>query len=139
MFNFYIDKASFPNSLKQADITPVHKKMTQMIKTTIDQSAYYLLCLRLSKSVCMIKFMLTLIVFFLRPNAALEKATVLSIQLLQWLKNGHAIWIEVAYVEILKCKLEYLKWTFISEFRFYISFWILTLGFQIWFHFFKFI
>ena len=26
MFNFYIDKASFPNSLKQADITPVHKK-----------------------------------------------------------------------------------------------------------------
>ena len=26
MFNFYIDKISFPNSLKQADITPVHKK-----------------------------------------------------------------------------------------------------------------
>ena len=51
MFNFYIDKASFPNSLKQADITPVHKKMTQMIKTTIDQSAYYLLCLRLVKGV----------------------------------------------------------------------------------------
>ena len=82
-FNFYIDKASFPNSLKQADITPVHKKMTQMIKTTIDQSAYYLLCLSLSESVCMIKFTLTLIVFFLRPNAALEKATVLRIQLLQ--------------------------------------------------------
>ena len=35
MFNFYIDKASFPNSLKQADITLVHKKMTQMIKTII--------------------------------------------------------------------------------------------------------
>ena len=83
MFNFYIDKASFPNSLKQADITPVHKKMTQMIKTTIDQSAYYLLCLRLSKSVCKIRFMLTVIVFFLRPNTVLEKATVLSIQLLQ--------------------------------------------------------
>ena len=63
MFNFYVDKASFPNSLKQADITPIHKKMTQMIKTTIDQSAYYLLWL--SKSVYMIKFMLTLIVFFL--------------------------------------------------------------------------
>ena len=26
MFNFYVDKTSFPNSLKQADITPVHKK-----------------------------------------------------------------------------------------------------------------
>ena len=26
MFNFYIDKTSFPNSLKQADTTPVHKK-----------------------------------------------------------------------------------------------------------------
>ena len=26
MFNFYIGKASCPNSLKQADITPVHKK-----------------------------------------------------------------------------------------------------------------
>ena len=26
MFNFYIDKTAFPNSLKQADITPVHKK-----------------------------------------------------------------------------------------------------------------
>ena len=24
--NFYIDKASFPNRLKQAEITPVHKK-----------------------------------------------------------------------------------------------------------------
>ena len=70
-------------SLKHADITLVHKKMTQMIKTTIDQSADYLLCLRLPKSVCMIKFILTLIVFFLRSNAALEKATVLSIQLLQ--------------------------------------------------------
>ena len=28
-------------------------------------------------------------------NAALEKATVLSIQLLQWLKNGNTIWIKV--------------------------------------------
>ena len=26
MFNFYIDKTSFPNSLRLADITPVHKK-----------------------------------------------------------------------------------------------------------------
>ena len=26
MFTFYIDKKSFSNSLKQADITPVHKK-----------------------------------------------------------------------------------------------------------------
>ena len=26
MFNFYIDKTSFPNSLKQADITPAYKK-----------------------------------------------------------------------------------------------------------------
>ena len=26
MFNFYIDKASFPYSLKQEDITPVQKK-----------------------------------------------------------------------------------------------------------------
>ena len=98
-FNFYTDKASFPNSLKQADITPVHKKMTQMIKTTIDKSAYYLLCLSLLESVCMIKFTLTSIVFFLRPNAALEKATVLRIQLLQSLKNGDAIWIKVASAE----------------------------------------
>ena len=39
MFNLYIDKTSFPNSLKQADIIPFIKKMTQMIKATIDQSA----------------------------------------------------------------------------------------------------
>ena len=26
MFNFYIDKAYFPNSLKQTDMNPVHKK-----------------------------------------------------------------------------------------------------------------
>ena len=32
--------------------------------------------------------MLTLIVFFLGPNAILEKARVLSIQFLRWLKNG---------------------------------------------------
>ena len=64
MFDFYIDKTSFSNSLKKVDITPVHKNMTQMIKTTTDQLAYYLLCLRLSKSVCMTKFMLTQIVSF---------------------------------------------------------------------------
>ena len=83
MFNFYIGKASFPNSLKQAYITPVHKKDDTNDKKTIEQSACYFPCLRLSKSVSMIKFMLLLIVFFLRPNAALEKATVISIQLLQ--------------------------------------------------------
>ena len=73
--------------------------MAKMINTTIDQSTYYLLCLRLSKSVWIIKCMLTLIVFFLRPNVVLEKATVPSIQLSQWLKNGDAIWIKVAYAE----------------------------------------
>ena len=84
MFNFYIDKTSFLNSFKQADIAPLIKKMTKIITATIvDQLAYYLLRLRLSKSVCMINFMLTLVVFFLRPNAVLENATVLCIQLLQ--------------------------------------------------------
>ena len=83
MFNFYIDKISFRNSLKQADITPVSKKDDTNDKKTIDQSAYYLLYLRLLKSACMTNFILTLIVFFLRSNEVLEKATVLSIQLLQ--------------------------------------------------------
>ena len=53
----------------------------------------------IDKIACMIKFMLTLVVFFLRPNAVLENATVLSIQLLRWLQNGDVIWIKVAYVE----------------------------------------
>ena len=35
MFNFYIDEGSFLNSLKQADITPVHKK-----DDTNDKSKY---------------------------------------------------------------------------------------------------
>ena len=56
MFNFYIDKTSFPDSLQKTNI----KKMTQMLKTTTDQSASYLIFLRLFKSVCMTKFMLTL-------------------------------------------------------------------------------
>ena len=60
--------------LKQTDIAPVHKKITRMIKTTIDQSAYYLPCPRLSKSICVIKFLLRLILFFLRPNMVFEKA-----------------------------------------------------------------
>ena len=85
MFNFYIDKASFPNSLKQADITPVHKKNNTNDKNnsrpvSILPSLSKSVCM---KSVCMIKFTLTLIGFFVRPHVALEKATVLSIQLLQ--------------------------------------------------------
>ena len=40
-------------------------------------------------------------------------------------------------LKILNSKLKNLKWFFIPEFRFYISFWILTLGFQIWFWFFN--
>ena len=55
------------------------KKMTQMIKTTLVQLVYCHLCLRLSKSVCLIKSMLTLIVFFLMYNAVLKKTAVLSI------------------------------------------------------------
>ena len=78
IFNFYIDKTSFLHPLKQVDITLVHKKITRMIKSTIDQLASYLPCLRLSKSVCTIKFMLTRIASFLRPSAVLEKVTVLS-------------------------------------------------------------
>ena len=69
--NFHIDKTSFPNSLKQTNITPFIKKMTRMIKTIIHQSAFYPPNLRLSKRVCMIKSMFTLILFFLRPNAVL--------------------------------------------------------------------
>ena len=83
IFNFYIDKTSFPNPLKQANITLVHKKITRMIKSTTDQPAFYLSCLKLSKSVCMIKFMLRRIAWFQRSSAVLEKATVLSNHLLQ--------------------------------------------------------
>ena len=78
IFSFYINKTSFLHPLKQVDITLVQKKITPMIKSTVDQSAFYLSCLRLSKSVCMIKFILTRIASFLRPSAVLEKAAVLS-------------------------------------------------------------
>ena len=67
-------------SLKHADITLVHKKMTQMIKTTIDQSAYYLLCLGLSKSFSMIKFTFTLIVFFLRKGYSTQYSIIAMIE-----------------------------------------------------------
>ena len=46
----------------------------------------------------MIKSMIALIVFFVRPSAVLEKATVVSTQL-QWLKNEDVFWIKVAYAE----------------------------------------
>ena len=82
MFNFYIDKASFPNTLKQADITPFQKKMIQMIKTIIDQSAYYLLCKAIEK--CLYDQIYGYNdSILLRPNATLEKTAGLSIQLLQ--------------------------------------------------------
>ena len=73
--------------------------MTRLTKTIIDQQAYYLLYLRLLKSVSIIKFILTLIAFFLSTNAFLGKATVLSIQLLKCLKNGDAIWTKVVYAK----------------------------------------
>ena len=83
MFNFYIDKTSFPNSLKQAYITPVHKKDETNDKNNYRPVTILPSLSKALKSACIINFMLTLIVFFLRPNAVLEKATVLSIQLLQ--------------------------------------------------------
>ena len=88
MFNFYIDKTSFPNSLKQAYTTPVHKKDETNDKNNYRPVTILPSLSKALKSTCIINFMLTLIVFFLRPNVVLEKATVLSIQLLQWLKNG---------------------------------------------------
>ena len=45
MFNFYIGKASFPNSLKQAYITPVHKK-----DDTNDKKSYRAVSMLLSLS-----------------------------------------------------------------------------------------
>ena len=66
MFNFCIDKRSFPNRLKQENITPVHKN------TTINRLAYHLLCLRLLKNVFMMKFILTLTVYSLSPNVGKE-------------------------------------------------------------------
>ena len=72
-FNFCIDKTSFPNSLKQADITLVHKKDDRNDKNNYIPVRILPFYLRFSKSVCMIKFMLAVITFFLRPNAVLEK------------------------------------------------------------------
>ena len=57
-FTFILMKCLFSNSLKQADVTPVYKEHDTR-KTTLDRSAYSLFGLRLSKGVCMIKFMLT--------------------------------------------------------------------------------
>ena len=66
------DKTSLASTLKQPDVTCVHTKYGKNDKKTIDQSSYHFLCTRFLKSICMTRFMLSLIVFFLRSSAALE-------------------------------------------------------------------
>ena len=83
MFDFYIDKTSFPNSLKKVDITPVHKK-----HDTNDKNNYRPVSILPSLSKAFKKCLYDQIYaytdsIFLRPNVVLEKATVRSIQSLQ--------------------------------------------------------
>ena len=80
MFNFYIDKTSFLNSLKKADITPVHKK-----DDTDDKNNYRSVSILPSLSKAFEKCLYDQIYAYIDSilSAVLEKATVLSIQLLQ--------------------------------------------------------
>ena len=78
-FNFCIDNISFQNSLKQAGIAHVHKKDDTNDKNNFSPVSILSSLSKALSSVCLIKSMLTLIVFFLRYNAVLKKTAVLSI------------------------------------------------------------
>ena len=45
-FNDSVEKSNFPSSLKKANITPVFKKVTEILRITTDQSASFQIYLK---------------------------------------------------------------------------------------------
>ena len=56
-FNDSVEKSNFPSSLKKANITPVFKrKVTEILRITTDQSAYFQICLKYLSDVFFVNY-----------------------------------------------------------------------------------
>ena len=56
--NKAFNESNFPATMKLSDIVPVfRKKVIQLIKQILDQSVFYLYCLKCLKKLCMINIM----------------------------------------------------------------------------------
>ena len=73
--------------------------MTRMIKTTTDESVYYIFLSAAFEKCLFDQTYAYADSILLRPNVILEKTTVLNIQILQLFKNGDLLWIKVVYAK----------------------------------------
>ena len=99
MFNFYIDKTSFPNSLKQADIAPVHKKDDAKDKNNY-RSVSILPSLSEAFEKCMYDQMYAYTDCIIsKAQCGFRKGYSTQYSIITMIENGDAIWIKDAYAE----------------------------------------
>ena len=77
--NYTIKTSNFPSCLKLADITPLLKREGKTIKKTTDLSAFYQHYQKYLKEFYLTKYQVSLIIFYQKNNADLEKDIVNNI------------------------------------------------------------
>ena len=78
-FNDSVEKSNCPFSLKKANITPVFKKVTEILRITTDQSACFQICLKYLSDVFFVSYTVLHLNFCQNTSAVFAKVTVRSI------------------------------------------------------------
>ena len=78
-FNDSVEKSNFPSSLKKANITPVFKKVTEILRITTDQSASFQIYLKYLNDVFSVNHTVLCFNSCQNTSAVFAKSTVHSI------------------------------------------------------------
>ena len=86
--NVMFKSLMFPNSLKLADITPLHKKGRKLLKEDSSSVSILPTLSKFFEMICSLKYQLSLTMFSQNNNADFEKTIVFNIANSKYLKNG---------------------------------------------------
>ena len=78
-FNDSVEKSNFPSSLKKANITPVFKKVTEILRITTDQSASFQIYLKYLNDVFFVIYTVLYLNYPQNTSSVFAKTTVRSI------------------------------------------------------------
>ena len=76
--NYFLEQSLFPHDLKQADVAPVYKKKSLLLKVTMGLCTFFLIYPRYMKGASMIKPKPIFIIFYLNTNVDFMKIIIHS-------------------------------------------------------------
>ena len=87
-FNDSVEKSNLLSSLKKVNITPIFKKMTEILRITTDQSPHFQICLKYLNNVFFVNYTVLCLNSCQNTSAVFAKVTVRSIACWLCLKSG---------------------------------------------------